>query len=921
MDMGKGIDSLVGKFTQLTTLATKFENAMTKAGKAVGGSAGAVNRAIGAGQKGLTSTGNFLAESMSQMPAAAGRAMDAGRRAQDSVQTGTARAGNFLSGSMGSMASNRNFKEGRMGDDPEKDKTIRDVTGGTTRKIANKLGLGEVQVNNRTAAVDLANGQRIEQARTGVAKAFGVDLAKFEGLSKYGEAGAGMQQIASASFYGPKDAIDLATGVASGFANFMPNVGQSLNTAAGYYNANVSGGMKMGRRKLQDLTYGAMSGGMTSIGSDAAVAQLLGGRGMVASQDVYKQTLNSVSNAARYMNIENSAAASSIESLTSGKGAGNMLKSFGIYTADLKTGKEKSQTQIFEELAQRLTAGRKTATTEQTQMSIRRGALGATINSFFQGDEAGAQMFKQYMIDRAGNGGVGKDFGDSIKQGLDSERNPLNAQMTMNASDTRTQAMAQDNYIKGIEAATGMLQALNVAAGGLATTFAGLPNAMGQTLMAHNTTKGLVGGLSTITGFASKGVSGITQALMNMDIDSAPAALATSAMIAGSMAAATVPTLAGMAGAAIMGGVGLMSGGDIKTVNGLVASGGTGGGGVGGDNSTGSSFQLPNSGVTQGFSNTHDGVDYNTNFNEPVKAIADGQVIVAMQKYPERNAATAYLSVTKDGSWGNYVQISHAGGYMSTYAHLNKVKDGIRGKQVKKGDVIGYAGNSGWTKNSSGQQADKQNPMRGVHLHLELYKGSQALDPRTVGNISAAGNTPTGSTTLTGSPSASGASVVSSISNYASGTTSGDTATIGNIIKNSVNSATSGSGVNITRNVSLIQGLFSGDESKIRAAMKGLTSTLGISGSDFDYYSSRGANSLTPVATYTPTAALAAGAPGYSPVTGSNPSADVGESVPTKNVNITINIPEVSESEAQKFAKLVKQFLENDTFMSNTGSI
>ena len=61
--------------------------------------------------------------------------------------------------------------------------------------------------------------------------------------------------------------------------------------------------------------------------------------------------------------------------------------------------------------------------------------------------------------------------------------------------------------------------------------------------------------------------------------------------------------------------------------------------------------------------------------------------------------------------------IGHAGGYQSTfYSHLQSRSVVRAGQRVRKGQVIGYMGNTG---NSTGP-----------HLHLEVYRGNTPINPR-----------------------------------------------------------------------------------------------------------------------------------------------------------------------------------------------
>ena len=68
-----------------------------------------------------------------------------------------------------------------------------------------------------------------------------------------------------------------------------------------------------------------------------------------------------------------------------------------------------------------------------------------------------------------------------------------------------------------------------------------------------------------------------------------------------------------------------------------------------------------------------------------------------------------------DNDWGNYIKIRHKNGTCTLYAHLGYVNVSM-GQQVKKGQVIGYAGSTG--------------PSTGYHLHFEIYDTSNTrIDP------------------------------------------------------------------------------------------------------------------------------------------------------------------------------------------------
>lgn len=95
----------------------------------------------------------------------------------------------------------------------------------------------------------------------------------------------------------------------------------------------------------------------------------------------------------------------------------------------------------------------------------------------------------------------------------------------------------------------------------------------------------------------------------------------------------------------------------------------------------------------------HYGMDFSANRGTPIYATGDGVI--------ER-------ADNKSTGFGNHIRIDHGYGYMSIYAHLSKynVK---RGQKVKRGDLIGYVGNTGRSQ--------------GPHLHYEVWKNEERLNP------------------------------------------------------------------------------------------------------------------------------------------------------------------------------------------------
>lgn len=97
----------------------------------------------------------------------------------------------------------------------------------------------------------------------------------------------------------------------------------------------------------------------------------------------------------------------------------------------------------------------------------------------------------------------------------------------------------------------------------------------------------------------------------------------------------------------------------------------------------------------------HKGIDFKAPMGTPIVATADGVILVAQSN--------------KKG-YGTHIIIKHDKQYKSLYAHLSKMKVVI-GQEIKKGEVIGYSGNSGASV--------------APHLHYEVRKDDKAVDPKS----------------------------------------------------------------------------------------------------------------------------------------------------------------------------------------------
>jgi len=105
---------------------------------------------------------------------------------------------------------------------------------------------------------------------------------------------------------------------------------------------------------------------------------------------------------------------------------------------------------------------------------------------------------------------------------------------------------------------------------------------------------------------------------------------------------------------------------------------------------------------------THKGVDYAASRGTPVRATADGKVLLAGRK----------------GGYGKTVVLRHAGRFSTLYAHMNGFAKKIRsGARVKQGQIIGYVGSTGY---STGPHLHYEFRVDGVHRNSLTYKTPKA---------------------------------------------------------------------------------------------------------------------------------------------------------------------------------------------------
>lgn len=101
-----------------------------------------------------------------------------------------------------------------------------------------------------------------------------------------------------------------------------------------------------------------------------------------------------------------------------------------------------------------------------------------------------------------------------------------------------------------------------------------------------------------------------------------------------------------------------------------------------------------------GVKKMHAGIDFTSPKGSPIHCSGDGTV----EKFGYNK-----------GGYGNEVVINHGFGYKSHYAHLSEFGSIRVGQKVRRGQIIGYVGNTGKSTAS--------------HLHYEIIKNGSKIDP------------------------------------------------------------------------------------------------------------------------------------------------------------------------------------------------
>jgi len=693
---------------------------------------------------------------------------------------------------------------------------------------------------------------------TGAAGGFNIGGgAGFSGLANMAEGMGGKIGIMGGVMQGMGKVLK----VAGAISNMMPDVNATMTRMSQGYNAAVmngfSGANNETRAGLQRGTLAMMGNGLTSAGSDMQVANIMAASGISYNADpnsTYATNVRTTANVSKYLNIDNATAAQSMANLTSGATSSNLMRNFGISTYNARTGKERSFGEIANEFENMISKGGK-FTAEQVMSSYHQGGLGVSLAGSGL-DDTQQQMILQDLMSKA-NTGKGIDFSNTEEMDKLAKDNPMLSQYKLAASDTKQMQKAEGAYKSGVDAAVGGLTLLNDIAGDLAATFGALKSGM-DTVTGHRAGAGAIelatalipGGSQTMgTAFASGGFSGMGGLSGNYTSSS-------------------------------------RGGGDTSTVTAGDTGGGGGGGAVttsNGSSATNGKRQISNKKFTcikpvkggrviaeygikgeRWNGGIHKALDWDVKEGTQVVAAHDGIV----HTFPNHSGSEV----------GNYIRLWYTGDgqdrtFSTGYAHLSSF-DVADGTSVKQGDPIGKSGRTGTNCD-------------GPHLHFEVWRNGQRVNPHDYINGEASGNT-------------------TSSSNDSGGSTGGDAGSDSSVQPRPI-------ALTASNAVSSSNGVVSGSTganyySSGGTGGGGTSSSIGVDSlSGGAYASSRSATNYLTVG----------GSSGQShPLLGGT---QTGSSKPNVVINLTIG--KATDAEAKFFAGKVKAYLEEETLLSNMGRI
>lgn len=711
----------------------------------------------------------------------------------------------------------------------------------------------------------------------------------------------------------------LAGGAAGAFAA-MPDVAATIGMSAGLYDAaRIQGGPNWST--IGNKTLGLMGSGVSSPGSQAAVASMLSNMGVRYGTTQYNSLAKSVGGAYNYFGMDNATATQALGSFTQGSTSMSLMQNLGIYTTDPGTGKRATPTQMFAMINDRLTGGTSMSHKELMD-SLQGGFMAENIKAL--GLDAGAeQMLKEYMLQASQGNFLNLEDPKTMKKYADKVGgNPLAPMGTANAAITGSMQAASTSYVEGMRLAADAVKAfegamtnfLNSPAGkmmaqangtvslasespaiqgvttGIGSIMSGAATIGSTALNAYALSKIFGGksgikegaamagktigttalkGLGIVGGAVGLGMSGVDaynkgQSGQSMNVMDFGGAALSGAMLGGTIGSFFGPGI----GTAIGAGIGALGGMAVAGVSNMVGAQN----GQGGTTTTVNGGGLTDTTATLKLIHPVKGpitTRYNQTKDKNGRELWGGRAHMAIDYgVPEGTTVVAAAAGTVkaigsgsgDRSYGNNIEIDHGNGYSTLYAHLKA--GGIKvkiGQSVTQGQPIALSGATGY--------------VTAAHLHFEARKNGQRINPEILGlgsgvGIQVGNTNPTATNSEAGSYSTAAQVAVGGASTGAlqtAGTNAGNLTT-----PSSYKGASYGK----------VQGAMSA------SSMSGAaTATAGPSGTT----GGQGGPGLT-----------------LSPGGGNN-------------VTINLKIGQASEAEARKFAKIVKSVLEEDKMIESMG--
>jgi hypothetical protein len=481
--------------------------------------------------------------------------------------------------------------------------------------------------------------------------------------------GGGAQFSALAGTYGQmgkagliSSGLQAAASVGSTLYNMVPDSSGVVNRAGSYYQAALRS-PGMGRAGLERATFSALRGGITSIGSDANVGNILANAGYAPGGVDYLSATRQVGGAAKYLGMQNENAASAIAGLQGGPMGANLYQ-YGITTMDTK-GNAKSVGDIATQLYKTMFPNG--ATPKSVQASIRSGYANLNLQGLGMNADQ-QQMISQAFIDIA----AGKNPDLASAKSAAGNQNPFDPLFRANTSSTMIQGAAEKNTISGLGAAAGTIETFN--------------NSMKDVIASMALFKGYMDGLSGNPQGAALKKGGIDLLKIGKKV------IGFGMMAAG---AGLTPFTGGTSIPLIAGGAAIAFSGGGTPGFGSSFGGRNMGSGRGASSliSYGYGSREAQGGNWDSTGGVHQGTDYDVKSGTPVVAVKEGVV----------------SDKTLSADYGQAVLIDHDGGYSSLYAHLSS-KQASPGTRILQGQEIGKSGKSG---NATGP-----------HLHYEVWHGN-----------------------------------------------------------------------------------------------------------------------------------------------------------------------------------------------------